>query len=152
MGDFPRARGQELLVLVGLPGSGKTTLRDRHLDGYEVLSKDNRPGADRQIRELRALLKAGKSVVVDNTNASREERAPLLAVARAEGVPARAVLIDTPEAEVRRRNAGRGAGKVPAVAINTIRKRLQPPATGEGFASVVRATPAGDDFAFWEAG
>ena len=89
-------------------------------------------------------------MVVDNTNASRAERAPLLAVARELGVPARAVLVDTPEAETRRRNAARGEGaRVPPVAINAAKKRLQLPAVGEGFASVIRATPEGAGFKFW---
>lgn len=118
-----------------------------------MLSKDERPGAERQARELLELLRAGKSVVVDNTNASEEERAPLLRAAREVKVPVRAVVLDTPEAEARRRNVGRPkADQAPPVAMNVVKKRLRMPTRGEGFAAIVRATPSGDDFSFWEAG
>lgn len=150
MGAFEIPRGQEVLILVGLPASGKTTFRrGAGLESrYSTLSKDERPGAERQLKELAGLLDKGRSVVVDNTNASAAERRPVITAARAAGVPCRAVFFDTPKDEAARRNAGRGAAKVPPVAMNAIAKKLQPPSTAEGLSSVVVATPAGEWFDF----
>jgi predicted kinase len=76
--------GQELVVMVGLQGSGKSTWVAGHLAGsHVVVSKDHWPRARhreaRQQRVVAELLAEGRSVVVDNTSPSVAERAPLIA-------------------------------------------------------------------------
>ena len=87
--------------MVGLPGAGKSTLVAALLsEDHIVVSKDHWPNArrreQRQLRVIEESLRAGQPVVVDNTNASIERRAPLLALARRLDVSARAVFVDTP--------------------------------------------------------
>jgi predicted kinase len=130
---------QELVVMVGLQGSGKSTWVRRHLAGtHVVVSKDHWPNARRrearQQRVVAELLAAGSSVVVDNTNPAREDRAPLVAAARDAGVPVRAVWVDTP-AEVRlaRNDAREGRARVSPVGLRATRARFVPPGTDEGF-------------------
>lgn len=87
-------------------------------------------------------LATGRSVVVDNTNATRAERAPLLALARKHGARAVAVFLDAPVADCRARNAARaGRARVPDVAIFATLRRLEPPTTGEGFDAVETIAP-----------
>lgn len=81
---------------VGLQGAGTSTWVADHLAAtYAVVSKDHWSNARRrevrQKRVVRELLAAGRSVVVDNTNPSREERAALVELAREAQVPVRAV-------------------------------------------------------------
>src|SRR5262249_39957189 len=64
----------ECVILVGLPGAGKSTLARSRFPDHTCISKDALPrsGRDKQARQdalLRAALAAGRSVVVDNTNA-----------------------------------------------------------------------------------
>jgi predicted kinase len=128
--------------MVGLQGSGKSTWVAAHLAGtHSVVSKDHWPRARhreaRQQRVVAELLAEGRSVVVDNTNPSPAERAPLIALARAAGVPVRAVYLDTPLATALARNEGRtGRAKVPPVGVFSTRKRLAPPTEAEGFSAV----------------
>jgi predicted kinase len=149
MGGSPGGPGTApaLIVMVGLQGCGKSTWVAGHLAGtHAVVSKDHWPNARRrearQRRVLAELLAEGRSVVVDNTNPSVEERAPLVAAARAAGVGVRCVWIDTPIDICLERNAAReGRAKVPLVGVLATRGRFVPPTTGEGFDSVVVVRP-----------
>jgi predicted kinase len=135
--------------MVGLQGAGKTTWVARHLaHSHTVVSKDHWPRARRrearQRRVVAELLASGRSVVVDNTNPSYAERAPLVAAARAAGVPVRAVWIDTSPAVCERRNAARpDAARVPPVGLLATRRRFSPPTTDEGFDRVDVVRPCG---------
>jgi predicted kinase len=127
------------VVLVGLQGSGKSTWVSRNLAGtHTVVSKDHWPnGRRREARQRRVvaeLLAEGRSVVVDNTNPAPEDRAPLIAAARAAGVPVRAVWLDTPVEICLARNDERtGRARVPLPGVLGTRTRLVPPTPAEGF-------------------
>ncbi len=137
--------------MVGLQGAGKSTWVQAHLAGtHAVVSKDHWPRARRrearQRRVVAELLAAGRSVVVDNTDPSPAERAPLVALAAEAGVPARAVFLDVPlEVCLERNGAREGRVRVPLVGVFATLGRLVPPTTAEGFSAVevVRAPPSG---------
>jgi predicted kinase len=138
---------QELVVMVGLQGCGKSTWVAGHLAGtHVVVSKDHWPNARRrearQRRVVAELLAEGRSVVVDNTNPSVADRAPLVAAARAAGVPVRCVWLDTPWETCLERNETRdGRAKVPLVGLLATRGRFEPPTPEEGFDSLDRVRP-----------
>ncbi|NEK93854.1 ATP-binding protein [Modestobacter muralis] len=133
--------------MVGLQASGKSTWVAGHLAGtHAVVSKDHWPRARhreaRQQRVVAALLAVGRSVVVDNTSPSVAERAPLIALAEAAGVPARAVFLDVPLATCRERNDARtGPARVPLVGLHSAAGRLVAPTTAEGFTEVTVVRP-----------
>lgn len=134
-----RSAALECVILVGLPGAGKSTFVRTHYPAHVHVSKDNfPPGArDKQARQnaiLRAALGAGQPVVVDNTNVTVADRAAIIAVAREFDARVVGVFIDVTVREAIARNETRqGRAKVPKVAIFTAAKRLVPPAQAEGF-------------------
>jgi predicted kinase len=129
----------ELVILVGLPGAGKTTFfRDRFAGTHVHVSKDlMRNRRDKQPRQLALIadaLAAGRSVVVDNVNATAADRAALVAAGRRHGAAVSCYVLQSDVAECLRRNRARtGRARVPAVAIHAAGKRWQPPAPSEGF-------------------
>ena len=137
----------ECAILIGLPGAGKTTFYRARLSHTHVLvSKDLFPRAGnrqaRMFREVAAALDDGRSVAVDNTNASRADRAPLIDLARARGARVVAYHVRATTREAVARNDERaGRARVPKVAIFTVAKRLEPPAAEEGFDAVCDVLP-----------
>lgn len=140
----------ECLIFVGLPGAGKTTLyRERFAATHRHVSKDLWPNASsrdaRQHKIIDEALAGGFSVVVDNTNPSVAERAPLISLARARGARVIGYFFNVTTRAAVARNASRtGRGKVPNVAIFTAAKRLQPPSFDEGFDQLFRVEIADD--------
>ena len=113
-----------LMVLVGLPGSGKTTWARRNGRGMVHVSQDGLinaitpDGFDHAYRPVyreaedavaRSALQAGHIVIVDRTNRTRMHRERWLQIAREASCPAVVVVMTTPDALCRERNAKRSA-------------------------------------------
>jgi predicted kinase len=130
----------ELVIFVGLPGSGKSTYHFAHYGATHVhVSKDLMKNAGnrdtKQIAMIDKALASGKSVVVDNTNPSAAIRAPLIATGKRHGARIFAYYFECSVKTALMRNQQReeGRGRVPKVAIFVTQKKLQPPALAEGF-------------------
>ena len=133
------SRPLECIILVGLPGAGKSTFARATFPEHEYISKDAFPtGArNKQARQdaaLRASLGAGRSAVVDNTSVTPAERAAIIAIAREYEARIVGYYFDVSTRDAVARNERReGRAKVPKVAIFTSAKRLIPPSLAEGF-------------------
>ena len=136
--DEPVSRA-ELAILVGPPGAGKTTFFETRLAATHVhISKDRlRNVRDKQARQLALVedaLAAGRSVAVDNQNATARDRAALIEVARRHGASVVGYALDTAPPVCVERNASRtGRARVPTVAIFAAAKRFESPTIAEGF-------------------
>jgi predicted kinase len=129
----------ELVILVGLQGSGKTTFyRARFAATHAHVSKDNFRSNPRPARRQRSLIAeafaAGRSVVVDNTNPTVADRAELVELGRTAG--AGVVCYYFPpdvDASLRRNALREGKARVPDHAVRITAARLEPPTLNEGF-------------------
>jgi len=129
----------EIIILVGLQASGKSTFRRHRFDAtHVVVSKDNFRGnrrpARRQEHLIREALQAGKPVVVDNTNPRREDRETLIRLAREFSVRAIGYFLRSNFEEALARNARReGVARIPDVGVYSTAKALVVPFLSEGF-------------------
>jgi aryl-alcohol dehydrogenase-like predicted oxidoreductase/histidinol phosphatase-like enzyme/predicted kinase len=88
----------EIVLIMGLPGAGKTTLAQGLVaDGYQRLNRDEAGGTLRElIPELdRALINSSQRIVLDNTYLSRKSRAEVIRAAGARGADVRCLWLAT---------------------------------------------------------
>jgi predicted kinase len=132
----------ELIVFVGLPASGKSTYYRAHFSATHVqVSKDLMPNARGRDARQRVLIESalakGESVVVDNTNPSAADRAPLIAIGRRHGARIVAYYFETNvRTSIMRNRERQGKERVPDVAIFVTQKKLVAPSMDEGFDEV----------------
>lgn len=136
------------MLLVGLPGSGKSTWASQKSgvlssDAVRELLADD-PGNQsihaRVFRVIRDLLKHRLQLkrpltYIDATNLTPTERRPYIKLAALFDAGIDAVFFDVPVQECLRRNRRRGR-KVPDEVIQTMAAKLIPPDEKEGFSSV----------------
>ena len=137
----------ELIIFVGLQAAGKSTyyhanLAATHVHVSKDLMKNARSRDATQQRMIDEALAAGRSVVVDNTNPTPYDRAPLIAQGRRHGARVAAYFFETSVKDAVVRNRKReGKARVPDVALFVTAKKLVPPTLAEGFDEVRAIAP-----------
>ena len=125
----------EAVIFTGIQASGKSTFfKDRFFDTHVRISLDLLRTRHRERRLLKLCIELRQPFVVDNTNATVEERARYLVLARAAGYKIVGYAFRSVLAESLVRNARRvGRAQVPAKGIGGTAGRLQIPRIEEGF-------------------
>lgn len=160
--ETPATTEPALVVLLGVAGAGKSTIAAQwrpsqvlSLDAYRELVSDDETDQDATADAVQVLhtvlaarLRRGLTSVVDATNVEATARRTLLDLAAANGMPAVAVVVDTPLGLARARNAtrpgprgrARWGRRVPAAVVEEQHRQLResiPRLREEGFADVV---------------
>ncbi len=158
---LPDAATAEVVVVMGIAGSGKTRLAASFVErGYERLNRDSLGGTLAGIaRRLEDRLAAGtKRLVLDNTYVTRASRSEVVRVAHASGATVRCIHLETPSHEAHvnvawrmlerhgellggaelAKRAKKDAGLFAPIALARMERQLEPPSQDEGFASIER--------------
>ena len=121
-------------ILIGLPATGKTTFCSKNFTDNQIISLDILKSRSREIERVLECISLRQPFVIDNTNATQDERARYIAEAKNGGYRVCGYFLVSKVKDAVAQNLRRDAAKrVPEVAIFTIAKRLQRPAKEEGF-------------------
>jgi len=144
--------GWEMVLLVGMPASGKSTIARSLAAGRCLI--DNPAGAVTVCSEelqtriwclqlVEGCLKQRESVIVDGTNVTIESRDPYIKLAKRYGCPTRALVVLTPDEVIRHNNIFREymeRKSTPEAAHRILRGKWQQPSPEEGL-DVVQTVP-----------
>ncbi len=154
-----RHRDREIVIVMGLPGAGKSTLAQSLVaEGYTRLNRDETGGSLNGLLPAvdRAILSGSSRIVLDNTYVSRKARGAVIQAARDRGIPVRCVWLSTTVEDsqinavsriVSRYGALLGPDELRTASRKDVaafgptvqfryQRELEPPDPSEGFASV----------------
>lgn len=142
----PEDGNVELLILVGSPASGKSTLCEKLLAeiGFERVCQDELGTKEKCMKKAKELLSKDISVVVDATNPSKSVRAEWIALAKEFEIHIRAIVLETSSDIAKKMNRWRGVcggRQVPDIAFAMYYKHYEPVEEKEGFSEVIRTPP-----------
>jgi predicted kinase len=135
----------EAVILVGLPGAGKTTYYWQHFaQTHGLVSGDVHGSPAKQSDVARQYIRENRPFVVDNTNVTRSARMPHVQRAREAGYRVLCCYFDTPVRTAIARNKSRNDKKaIPVPAILRAAKTLEAPVEEEGFDEIKVIRPEG---------
>lgn len=134
----------ELIIMVGIPGSGKSSFCKNHLAsaGYVIICRDKLHNMTKCKSQCQEYLAKGKKVVIDNTNCKPEDRKHFIKIAKDRHVKCRCFVMKiTPiHAEHNlqfRELLDSERAKISKVTFNTFKKYYTKPTKSEGFDEIV---------------
>ena len=145
----------EIILLIGLPGSGKSTWAERYVSywkhivsissdkireelyGDEATQGDNNKIFSLVRERTEEALKNHKDVIIDATNMTIKDRSVYFDIAKTYDAIVTGILFDIPVEECKRRNSERDR-VVPDFVYDKMMKRYEPPQLSEGFAILLR--------------
>ncbi|KAJ6647211.1 Bifunctional polynucleotide phosphatase/kinase [Pseudolycoriella hygida] len=134
----------EVIIMVGCPGSGKSTFAKNHLvsNKYNWINQDTLKSWQNCVKQLENAFSSKQSAVIDNTNPTKEARKRYIDVANKFKVQCRCFVMDVSFAHSKHNNKFRELTDathkpVNEIVMNSFKKYYEPPTVAEGFLEVV---------------
>lgn len=138
----------ELILMIGIPGSGKSTFRQKYFSEYEHISLDVLHSRQRESTALQTAIAARKNCIVDNTNVSVAEREKFIEAGKSAGYRIVGYYMRSKIDECLKRNSLRsGKMRIPDRGVIGRAAQLELPKYAEGFDELHYVTITDDGFA-----
>lgn len=128
---------QELIIMVGPPGSGKTYYSKNYINNYEYINRDTEKTITRCLKLCEKYIVLKKNVVIDNTNPSKKSRKPFIDIAKKYNINIRCInFITSFDLCIHNniyRNLTTDVNVVPKIVYNIYNKNFENPHKDEGF-------------------
>ncbi|KOC62530.1 Bifunctional polynucleotide phosphatase/kinase [Habropoda laboriosa] len=133
---------QEVILMVGCPGSGKSHFVKNYLNHYECINRDTLGSWKKCVSMMERYISEKRSVVVDNTNPDPVSRQRYIEIAKKYRVPVRCFVMTTTIDHAKHNNKFRELTdpshvKISELLINFSVKNYQPPSLHEDFLEIV---------------
>ena len=126
----------ELILMVGLPASGKSTIAKRFFKDYVYINMDILKTKSKCLKLAKESIKNNKSIVIDNTNIDKKTRKEYIDIAKESNYLVRSIVMDVDKEFALHLNNIRsiikGIKPVPKIAYNVLLKKYQIPTKDEG--------------------
>lgn len=139
---------KEVIILIGSPGSGKSTFTENNLvpKGYIRINQDNLKSKEKVIKCLLQNIKEGKKIVIDSTNPQKNGRSEFLKLCKDNNYPVRAFVFQVSKdlafhlnnLRAINKNRKHYSGHVNNIPIHTFFKNFEQPEIKEGFKEIVQ--------------
>jgi bifunctional polynucleotide phosphatase/kinase len=129
------ASKKEVVIMVGYPASGKSTIAKTTFGTYHIVNGDLLKTPAAMIKDAEKHVET-QSIVFDSTAGTKEKRALYIKFAEKYDLPVRVLWVTTPIDVTMERNKTRaqeGGPKIPDIAFYVYRKHFQIPEESEGF-------------------
>lgn len=135
----------EVIVMVGIPGSGKSFFAKSHLEanGYTVINRDKLGTWQKCLAAMEVELAAKRRCVIDNTNPDKESRKRYAMAAKKLNVPVRCFVMNTSIKHAKHNTLFRELTDSTHVSVNemvfnSFKAKFQEPKREEGFTEVLK--------------
>jgi aprataxin len=143
---------QEIVILIGFPGSGKTTYCREKLSDYirislydliHMVGGNKKVAKKLELKCIERTLDMGFNVVIDRANLTGIRRKKIIDFARKKKVPVRAIWFSVEENIWHERNRRRtlqkkeSSPRVPEDKIEDMKKEFEEPSLNEGFYELI---------------
>lgn len=149
--ELANKKNPVMIIMIGYPGSGKSTLSSMLNNAFEqtvIINRDILKTISKCTKQTEEALSQGYNVIIDNTNPTRKDREKFIEIAKKKKIKhIIAINIDFDRDTALylcnyRFHITRGTHTViPSVAHNVYRSRYEPPLLEEGFNDVIFYSP-----------